>query len=195
VGGLAGDVVDGLRAARAPWACVVDADLQQPPEVIPMLLARAERDGADLVVASRHCEHGRAEGLGPIRSLISAASSSAARMLFPWRLRGVTDPMSGFFLSGQARSTWTRSDPVGSDPARAAGAVPHRPPCRGRLPVNGWRRANSSALTHSRNTRRAKAGAGRSRQGRRSWFACTGGKGGLQPAEVLAVAAESACHC
>jgi glycosyltransferase involved in cell wall biosynthesis len=98
VGGLAGAVVDGLRAARAPWVCVLDADLQHPPEVIPMLLARARRDGADLVVASRHCEEGRAEGLGPIRSLISTASSSAARMLFPWRLHGVTDPMSGFFL-------------------------------------------------------------------------------------------------
>jgi glycosyltransferase involved in cell wall biosynthesis len=97
-GGLAGAVVDGLRAARAPWACVLDADLQHPPEVISMLLAKAERDGADLVVASRYCEQGRADGLGPIRSLISTATSSAARMLFPRRLRGVTDPMSGFFL-------------------------------------------------------------------------------------------------
>jgi dolichol-phosphate mannosyltransferase len=97
-GGLAGAVVDGLRAARAPWACVLDADLQHPPEVIPMLLARAERDGADLVVASRYCGQGGADGLGPVRLLISAASSSAARVLFPWRLRGVTDPMSGFFL-------------------------------------------------------------------------------------------------
>lgn len=97
-GGLAGAIVDGLRAARAPWACVLDADLQHPPEVIPMLLARAECDGADLVVASRHCGQGSADGLGPVRLLVSAASSSAARVLFPWRLRGVTDPMSGFFL-------------------------------------------------------------------------------------------------
>jgi dolichol-phosphate mannosyltransferase len=97
-GGLAGAVVDGLRAARAPWACVLDADLQHPPETIPRLLARAERDGADLVVASRHCAQGGADGLGPVRSLISVVSSAAARTLFPWRLRGVTDPMSGFFL-------------------------------------------------------------------------------------------------
>jgi glycosyltransferase involved in cell wall biosynthesis len=46
-GGLAGAVVDGLRAARAPWACVLDADLQHPPEGIPRLLAKANRDGAD----------------------------------------------------------------------------------------------------------------------------------------------------
>lgn len=97
-GGLAGAVVDGLRAARAPWACVLDADLQHPPEAIPTLLAKANCDGADLVVASRYCQQGRAEGLGLVRRLISTASMSAARMLFPRRLRGVTDPMSGFFL-------------------------------------------------------------------------------------------------
>ena len=97
-GGLGGAVVDGLGAAEAPWACVLDADLQHPPEVIPRLLAAAERDGADLAVASRYCGTGRADGLGPARALISTACGSAAKLLFPARLGGVTDPMSGFFL-------------------------------------------------------------------------------------------------
>jgi dolichol-phosphate mannosyltransferase len=72
-GGLGGAVVDGLRAAAAPWVCVLDADLQHPPEVIPRLLAAAEGDGADLAVASRYCGAGRADGLGPARALISTA--------------------------------------------------------------------------------------------------------------------------
>jgi glycosyltransferase involved in cell wall biosynthesis len=97
-GGLGGAVVDGLRAASAPWACVLDADLQHPPEVIPQLLAAAERDRADLVIASRYCGTGGADGLGPVRALISTACGSAAKALFPFRLRGITDPMSGFFL-------------------------------------------------------------------------------------------------
>jgi len=97
-GGLGGAVVAGLRAVRAPWACVLDADLQHPPEVIPDLLAAAERDRADLVIASRYCGQGRADGLGPVRARISTACGSAARLLFPLRLDGVTDPMSGFFL-------------------------------------------------------------------------------------------------
>jgi dolichol-phosphate mannosyltransferase len=97
-GGLGGAVVKGLRATGAPWACVLDADLQHPPEVIPDLLAAAVRDRADLVVASRYCGQGSADGLGPVRALISTACGSAARLLFPLRLRGVTDPMSGFFL-------------------------------------------------------------------------------------------------
>jgi glycosyltransferase involved in cell wall biosynthesis len=97
-GGLGGAVVDGLRAVGAPWACVLDADLQHPPEVIPVLLAAAERDGADLAIASRYRGKGRADGLGPVRALVSTACGSAAKLLFPTRLRGVTDPMSGFFL-------------------------------------------------------------------------------------------------
>lgn len=97
-GGLGGAVVDGLRAAAAPWVCVLDADLQHPPEVIPRLLAAAEGDGADLAVASRYCGAGRAEGLGPTRTLISTACGSAAKLLFPMRVGCVTDPMSGFFL-------------------------------------------------------------------------------------------------
>jgi glycosyltransferase involved in cell wall biosynthesis len=98
MGGLGGAVVDGLRAADAPWVCVLDADLQHPPEVIPRLLAAADRDGADLAVASRYCGTGGTDGLGPARALISTACGSAAKLLFPMRLRGVTDPMSGFFL-------------------------------------------------------------------------------------------------
>jgi dolichol-phosphate mannosyltransferase len=97
-GGLGGAVVDGLRAVGAPWACVLDADLQHPPERIPRLLAAAEADRADLVVASRYCGTGAADGLGPVRALISTACGTAAKLLFPFRLRGVTDPMSGFFL-------------------------------------------------------------------------------------------------
>jgi dolichol-phosphate mannosyltransferase len=97
-GGLSGAVVNGIRAANAPWGCVLDADLQHPPEVIPRLLAAAERDEADLAVASRYCGTGRADGLGPARALISTACGSAAKLLFPAHLGGVTDPMSGFFL-------------------------------------------------------------------------------------------------
>jgi glycosyltransferase involved in cell wall biosynthesis len=98
MGGLGGAVVDGLRATDTRWVCVLDADLQHPPEVVPCLLAAAERDGADLAVASRYCGAGRTDGLGPARALISTACGSAAKLLFPQRLRGVTDPMSGFFL-------------------------------------------------------------------------------------------------
>ena len=39
--GLGAAVVQGMRAARAPWVCVMDADLQHPPELIAALLEQA----------------------------------------------------------------------------------------------------------------------------------------------------------
>ena len=96
--GLGGAVVQGLRAARAPWVCVMDADLQHPPELIAELLEEAESGDLDLVVASRYCDRGSADGLGWTRAMASRSTTGVARLLFPRRLRDVTDPMSGFFL-------------------------------------------------------------------------------------------------
>src|SRR5260370_19277231 len=98
-GGLGGAVVEGLRVARAPWVCVMDADLQHPPELVRSLLDAAKTQNASLVVASRYCTTGDSAGL-PSRSrvLVSKAASASAKLLFPRRLRGITDPMSGFFL-------------------------------------------------------------------------------------------------
>jgi dolichol-phosphate mannosyltransferase len=95
--GLAGAVVEGIRAARAPWICVIDGDLQHPPELIPELLQRAQSDH-DVVVASRYALNGHVGSFGIGRSLVSRAATRAARLLFPRRLRGTTDPLSGFFL-------------------------------------------------------------------------------------------------
>ena len=98
VGGLGGAVIEGLRAARAPYACVMDADLQHPPAVIAELFAKAQETDADVVVASRYCTNGSAGSFGMLRAAVSRASGSAAHVFFPLRLRGVSDPMSGFFL-------------------------------------------------------------------------------------------------
>jgi dolichol-phosphate mannosyltransferase len=97
-GGLGSAVVAGLRQARAEWVCVLDGDLQHPPEVVPEMLAVARESGADLVIATRYAGRGNAEGLSAGRGLVSRGATVAARALFPQRLRGVSDPMSGFFL-------------------------------------------------------------------------------------------------
>jgi dolichol-phosphate mannosyltransferase len=98
IGGLGGAVLQGIRAARAPWVCVMDADLQHPPELITSLLEQAESRDIDLVVASRYCERGETSGFGWTRAVASRSSTTVARLLFPQRLREVSDPMSGFFL-------------------------------------------------------------------------------------------------
>jgi dolichol-phosphate mannosyltransferase len=112
-GGLGGAVVAGLRAARAPWACVMDADLQHPPALIADLFDRAGRGDVDIVVASRFCGGGRAGEVGPLRRLLSRVSTLTAELLFAKQLRGVTDPMSGFFM--------VRRDAVDADALRPQG--------------------------------------------------------------------------
>jgi dolichol-phosphate mannosyltransferase len=98
-GGLGGAVVHGLAHARGTWVCVMDGDLQHPPETILLMLAAAESRDATFVVASRYRDGGDATGLaGVTRRLVSRAASGVAKTLF-WRtLRLVSDPMSGFFL-------------------------------------------------------------------------------------------------
>jgi dolichol-phosphate mannosyltransferase len=98
IGGLGGAVIAGMRIARAPWVCVMDADLQHPPEMIPRLFATAAADDVDLVVASRYGSGGDADSFNPVRAAVSQGSTLAAHLLFPHRLKNVTDPMSGFFL-------------------------------------------------------------------------------------------------
>src|SRR5262245_34562459 len=48
-GGLGGAVAAGLEFARGRWVCVMDGDLQHPPELIRELLAKMESTGADVV--------------------------------------------------------------------------------------------------------------------------------------------------
>jgi dolichol-phosphate mannosyltransferase len=97
-GGLGGAVVMGLRAAAAPWIVVMDADLQHPPALVPELIAAGVRTDADLVVATRYAGNGSRAGLdGGFRKVASGGSTALAKMMFPRRLRNVSDPMSGFF--------------------------------------------------------------------------------------------------
>jgi putative flippase GtrA len=96
-GGLGGAVVDGIQMARGQWVCIMDADLQHPPETIEDMVARAEETAAQVVVASRFCAGGGAGAFRRVRKAMSRVSSRTALTLFPG-LRHVTDPMSGFFL-------------------------------------------------------------------------------------------------
>jgi hypothetical protein len=97
-GGLGGAVVVGLRRAVGEWVCVIDGDLQHPPELVPELLAEARATGANLVVASRYIGNGDASALPRVRSLISRFATSAAKKTFSGSLGALSDPLSGFFL-------------------------------------------------------------------------------------------------
>lgn len=97
-GGLGGAVVTGLKLAQGEWVCVIDGDLQHPPEIVPQLLEKARVEGADLVVASRYLDDGDPGGLARGRSTISRMATAAAKTTFAGTLSSLSDPMSGFFL-------------------------------------------------------------------------------------------------
>lgn len=98
-GGLAGAVVDGLAIAEGTYVCVLDADLQHPPERIPDLLRAARDQTADIVVASRYVPGGSTGGLdGPMRQFYSRGLKTLSRTAFPRKLAQITDPLGGYFL-------------------------------------------------------------------------------------------------
>ncbi len=102
-GRLAGAVLAGIAASAAPWVVVMDGDLQHPPAVVPVLHRQALLGGGDVVVASRYMSGGDAGGLdSPFRHLVSTGAGRCAKVLFPRRLAGCSDPMSGFFAIRRA---------------------------------------------------------------------------------------------
>jgi glycosyltransferase involved in cell wall biosynthesis len=97
-GGLGGAVLAGLLLARGAYVCVMDADLQHPPEIVTQLLDRAlGSDAPDIVVGSRY-QAGGSTSLRGTRAAVSWSATAFAKALFPKTLREVSDPMSGFFL-------------------------------------------------------------------------------------------------
>lgn len=97
-GGLGGAVVAGMHVARSPLVCVMDGDLQHPPELIPQMFAKAESGPYDLVVASRRVANSDSASLGAFRNAVSKGLDLIARIMFPRQLHGVADPLTGFFL-------------------------------------------------------------------------------------------------
>lgn len=112
--GLSGAVLAGFAAAQGDVCIVMDGDLQHPPELIPQLIARFAEGNTDLVVASRYLDEGDAEGLaGRMRRAVSTASTLVTKSMFPRRLHGVSDPMTGYFLVDRAAVDFAVLKPQG----------------------------------------------------------------------------------
>lgn len=111
--GLSGAVVEGMDAAAGRWLCVIDADLQHPPEIIPHLLDQANRTGADVAVASRQADLLGPVGLSRSRALTSQLLTILARMVFPRVLKNVSDPLTGFFVLRRAAIDTASLQPEG----------------------------------------------------------------------------------
>jgi dolichol-phosphate mannosyltransferase len=109
--GLASAVVAGFKHVSAPVICVIDADLQHPPEKISELFDRI-KSGADIVVASRYVKGGDIKGWAKSRKIISRGAEILARLAIPGS-HGLSDPLSGFFMFKKDVVKGAELEPIG----------------------------------------------------------------------------------
>ena len=113
-GGLSTAVLAGIAAAHGEYVCIMDADLQHPPQIIGLMLEVAGDGDVDIVIASRYVEGGSDDGLSSrARRMISLTSKRLVKTVFRGRLRTVTDPLSGFFLARRSLLDETALRPIG----------------------------------------------------------------------------------
>jgi len=93
--GLSGACIEGILASSAPYAAVMDADLQHDETQLPKMLSLLLGGAADLVVGSRYIEGGSAASFDRQRAGASAFATEIAKRVLGVR---IADPMSGFFM-------------------------------------------------------------------------------------------------
>jgi dolichol-phosphate mannosyltransferase len=98
--GLSGACIEGILASSAPWAAVIDADLQHDETQLPKMLALLQGGRFDLVVGSRYIEGGSADSFDKQRAGASQLATEVAKRVL--RVK-IADPMSGFFMISRDR--------------------------------------------------------------------------------------------
>ena len=93
--GLSGACIEGILASSAPYAVVIDADLQHDETQLPKMVALLQSGAAELVVGSRYIEGGSADSFNKQRAGASALATEVAKRVLGVK---VNDPMSGFFM-------------------------------------------------------------------------------------------------
>jgi dolichol-phosphate mannosyltransferase len=106
-------VIAGWRIATGEILGCMDADLQHPPELLPMLYGRMRKTAAGIVVGSRHATGGGVSDWSPVRRMISWIATLMATTILPGTLGKVLDPMSGYFLVQRSVLEHAALNPVG----------------------------------------------------------------------------------
>ena len=108
--GLASAVVKGFCHPQGNQIIVMDADLQHPPELIPLMLKRLMQ--ADIVIPSRFVPGGSDGGLNIIRKLISGIARGIGCLSIK-KLRPISDSTSGYFALKRSVIDQAHLDPIG----------------------------------------------------------------------------------
>ncbi len=91
---LSNSAIYGFKKASGELICLIDGDLQHPPELIPKMLSTLKKESADLVVASRFLKESKIKSFH--RRLIAKVFRLFIRFFIP-SIR-IKDPATGFFL-------------------------------------------------------------------------------------------------
>ncbi len=108
--GLASAVVKGFELSTGTCIIVMDADLQHPPELLPVIIKRLA--SADVVIPSRFIDGGSDGGLSIFRKLVSWTARLIGRLSIR-RLRAISDCTSGYFGLHRRVITSARLNPIG----------------------------------------------------------------------------------
>jgi len=93
--GCAPAVLEGIKASNYNIVAVMDAALQHPPEMLPVLISNVS-NGADIAIGSRFVGPGAGQQRGLFRRPVSRGADLLARTAFR-KIRSVKDVESGFF--------------------------------------------------------------------------------------------------
>lgn len=101
-GSIAAAIIGGVQAVTCDVVCVLDADLQHPPEILPEMVAPLLLGRADVCVPGRYLPGASSEGLERSwRRLASRWSGIVIQVVFP-ETRLVNDPGGGLFAFRRA---------------------------------------------------------------------------------------------
>lgn len=109
--GLSQAVSEGFSRANGTYCAVIDADLQHPPERLPLLVNELA-DGADIAIGSRYIDGGRIENWSATRRFVSKGASGITKLTIP-STRDISDPMSGFFAVRRSVLSGIQLEPKG----------------------------------------------------------------------------------
>ena len=93
--GLIQAVLQGIEFSFGEHVLVMDADFSHPPETIPKIIEKLQKNDNCIIVASRYIKGSSIEGWTLKRRLLSLGANSIARLSL--NIGNIKDPMSGFF--------------------------------------------------------------------------------------------------
>lgn len=108
--GLASAVVKGFLHSQGNQIIVMDADLQHPPELLPLMSKRLAH--YDVVIPSRFVAGGSDGGLNIVRKLISGIARGIG-YVFIKKLRCISDSTSGYFGLKRSVIDQVQLNPIG----------------------------------------------------------------------------------